>query len=93
MAPTHEIELAQQIIQNDPDKAAPLLKLLDAFQNSRGDPLAEAMTRDVMLFLYSKTEHCEEAMRGFIAETIVDSHHLVASVCGAFLVPLFVALV
>jgi hypothetical protein len=68
MNSTHGIELAAAVIENDPTKAEPLLKLLHAFATARGDPLNEAMTQDVMMFLYSKTEHCEQGLTEFISQ-------------------------
>lgn len=79
MTSTQALQLTQRIIRNDLDVSGPLLKLLDAFATARGDPLGEAMTRDVMLLLYSKTDHCEEKMREFISqEQPVDQTRLVA---------------
>lgn len=67
MTSTHALELTSQILQ-DPANAGPLLCLLYAVAGSHGDPLAEAMARDVMLFCYSKHEHCETSMLSFISE-------------------------
>lgn len=80
MTSTHAplIDLAQDVIQNDITKAAPLLQLLGKFGSARGDPMEEADRRDVMLWLYSKTEHCEDSMRQFISEVEVDQSRLVA---------------
>lgn len=67
MTSSHAVELASQITQ-DPTAAVPLLRLLHAFAASRGDPLAEAMTRDVMLHVYTRIEHCENSMLEFLSE-------------------------
>jgi hypothetical protein len=67
MNSSHALELTRQIIQNDLEAAEPLLKLLDAFIGAE-KTRDEAMTRDVMLFLYTKTDHCEESMRKFISQ-------------------------
>lgn len=67
MTSSQGVELATQILE-DPTKATPLLRLLNAFNASRGDPLVDAMTKDVMLFVYSKLEHCEDSMMSFLSE-------------------------
>ena len=79
MTSTQGVAVASSIINPDPViKAGPLLVLLDAFLNARGDPLAEVMVRDVKRFLYSQTEHSDEAMVGFISEAAKDLSHLAA---------------
>lgn len=78
MDSAHALKLTRDIIQNDPSRSRPLLILLDTIANSRGDPLTEAVARDVMLFLYSQLDHCEESMRGFIAQEEPDQVQLVA---------------
>lgn len=66
MDSTHALELARAIIQNDLDAAIPLLKLLYAF-TELNDTLTEAAARDVLLFVYTKTDHCEDSMKEFIS--------------------------
>lgn len=61
------IELAERIIQNDIEAAGPMVYLLKAFKDSRGDPAAEIMMDDVIHFLYAKTIHCDEAIEVFVA--------------------------
>lgn len=78
MTSNHALELAQLITRNSIEVSGPLLFLLDAFLRARGDPLAEAMTQDVMKFLYAQTEHCDESMQGFISQQEADQHRLVA---------------
>ena len=74
MTSAHALQLTQLVIENDLDKAGPLLQLLSAFAGSHRIK-DEAMTRDVMIFLYSKTDHCETAMKEFISQ---DDHPLAA---------------
>lgn len=64
-------DLAETVLKNDPDKAKPLLLLIDVLlrANQRG-PVGESIVLDVKKFIYSKTEHSEEAMDRFIAEII-----------------------
>lgn len=68
MTSAHALELTSTIIKNDVDLAVPLLKLLNGLSLAREDPKWEEAMRQVMLFLYSKTPHCEEAMRKFISQ-------------------------
>jgi len=60
-------ELAEELTE-DPTKAIPLLRLLNAFKESRGDPLGEAMIDEVMLSVYTKIEHCRESMADFLSD-------------------------
>lgn len=78
MTSAHALKLKSEILENDPTKAAPLLLLLHAFANSRGDPLAEAMTWDVMLDVYRELEHCRESMESFISQRKNDQSPLAA---------------
>ena len=71
MNPTHApllIQWASDVLQNDISKAVSLLKIVNKCGNSRGDPLEEADRRDFMLWLYSKTEHCEDSMQQLISK-------------------------
>lgn len=65
MTSAHAVELASQILQ-DNAAAIPLLRLLYAFSISPGDPLAEAMKRDVLMHVWTKTDNCEEGMITFL---------------------------
>jgi len=65
MASSLEVELANDITE-DPTKASPLLRLLYSFYTSRGDPLGEAMMKEVMLGVYTKVDHCEDSMVSFL---------------------------
>lgn len=56
------------LIMADPTTAIPLLKLLNAFKESRGDPLGEVMMEEVMLHVYTKIDHCREAMCEFLTD-------------------------
>jgi hypothetical protein len=70
---SHALEvtlLINEVIKNDITRSVPLLKLLGYYWSSRGDPLEEADRRDVMLWLYAKTDHCEDSMRRLISEEI-----------------------
>lgn len=66
-------DLAETVLKNDPDKAKPLLLLIDVLlrANQRG-PVGESIVLDVKKFIYSKTEHSKEAMDRFIAEIIAE---------------------
>lgn len=66
MTSTRALELSAHIIKNDIDLAGPVLQLMNVALTARGDPDREATVRAVMLFLYSKTTHCEDAMEEFI---------------------------
>lgn len=66
MTSTHALELTARIIQNDLNTAVPLIYLLDAFLTARKDPTGEIMAREVLRFLYTKTEDCETALAQFI---------------------------
>lgn len=66
MTSTHALELTARIIQNDLYIAAPLIYLLDAFLTAKKDPTGEIMARDVIRFLYTKTEHCDKGLTEFI---------------------------
>lgn len=68
MTSTQALALTTQIIENDSEIAAPLLILVDAFLNARGDPMSEKMALDVKRYLYSKTEHSDDSMARFIAQ-------------------------
>lgn len=78
MDSAHALKLTRDVIQNDPSRSGPLLILLGTIANARGDPLDEAVARDVMLYLYSQLDHCEESMRCFIAQQEPDQARLVA---------------
>jgi hypothetical protein len=69
------VALASKTLQGNP---IAFLLLLDAFLNARGDPLAEAMAGDVQRFVYSKTEHSDNAMQQLISEAGKDLSHLAA---------------
>lgn len=56
------------LIMADPTTAIPLLKLLNAFKESRGDPLGEVMMEEVMLHVFTKVERCRDAMCEFLTE-------------------------
>lgn len=77
MTSTRALELTTQILA-DPTVAIPLLLLLNAFANSKGDPLSEAMTRDVMLHVWTKTSSCEEGMVRFLSEQEANPEQLAA---------------
>lgn len=70
--------LATTILQNNTDKAGPLLLFVDALLTARGDPIGEAVVLDVKRFIYSKTEHSEQSMERFIAEASEKSSNLAA---------------
>lgn len=70
MTSTQGNDLASQIIRNDPSKAEPLLRLLYAFREAKGDPISEAMTQDVLKYLYTFTDDCDEAMLRFISHPL-----------------------
>lgn len=65
MTSARALALTEEIIKNDLDTAEPLLKLLHAVTQASDD----GMTRDVMLFLYSKTNDCQKSMVRFISES------------------------
>lgn len=67
MTSSQGVGLADNLTE-DPTKAISLLRLLDAFYKSRGDPLSEAMMDDVMLHVYTKVEHCRESMAKLLSE-------------------------
>lgn len=67
MTSDRALELTTLILQ-DTTSADPLLQLLYAFANAKGDPLSEAMTHDVMMHVWTKIERCEEAMIRFLQE-------------------------
>lgn len=67
MTSAEALELAHQVIEDNPEKAGPLVKLLYAFRESRGDPLGEVMMNEVIGTLYTKTEHCESSIKKFIS--------------------------
>lgn len=68
MTSSQALLLTSKIIENDSEIAAPLLILIDAVLNARGDPMGEVMAADVKRFLYCRTEHSDESMARFIAE-------------------------
>ena len=68
MNSAHALELTNDIINNNPEKAGSLLVLLSAIQSSRGDPEAELMADEVMDFLYAKTEHFHKGRKEFISQ-------------------------
>ena len=65
MTSVHALETTTLILA-DTTIAEPLLRLLYAFANAKGDPRAEAMTHDVMLYVWTKIEKCEEGMILFL---------------------------
>lgn len=67
MTSIRALELTTQILE-DPNKAVPLLQLLHAVANARGDPLGEAMVHDLLLHVWTKVPTCEEAMIDFLSE-------------------------
>lgn len=67
MASSQGVELADSILE-DPTKAIPLLRLLHLFNTSRGDPLRAVEADEIMLHVYTRIEHCREAMVGFLSE-------------------------
>ena len=67
MTSSQGLELATLILE-DPTKATPLLRLLKAFEVSRGDPLGETMMHDVMLHVYTHSDHCRQSMEDFLSE-------------------------
>ena len=70
MTSTQALALTSKIIENDSEIAAPLLILVEAVLNARGDPMGEVMATDVKRFLYSRTEHSDEGMARFISESL-----------------------
>ena len=78
MTSAQALALASKIIQNDPEIAAPLLVLADAFLSAHGDAMGEKMATDVKRFLYSKTEDSDRNMARFISEAGSDLSHLAA---------------
>lgn len=68
MTSTRGVELAEEIIQDDLKKAGPMVILLHAFKNGRGDPEAEAMMDDVIQFCFSRTEFCGKAIEDFVSD-------------------------
>lgn len=60
-------QLALEVIQNDPQKAAPLVKLLYAFKNSSSDANGEMMMDEVIGSLYLLTNHCQESLKEFVS--------------------------
>lgn len=68
MTSSRALELTSRIIQNDVQISAPLICLLDAFLTAEKDPIGETMARDVLRFLYTKTEHCDNALSEFIEQ-------------------------
>lgn len=78
MTSAQALMLTSKIIQTDLEVAGPLLLIVVAVYKARGDAMAEAMTRDVMKFLYSKTEHSEQGMEEFISEGESSLSHLAA---------------
>lgn len=70
MTSTRGVELAEQVLENQMEKAEPLVKLLYAFKNARGDPEAEVMMDKVIQFCYNKTEHCYEGIDKFASDSI-----------------------
>lgn len=67
MTSSQGMELAALILE-DPTRAIPLLRLLNGFNVARGDPLGEEVIGDVMLFVYSKVEHCRQSMNDYLAD-------------------------
>ena len=78
MTSTQGVKLACAVIENNPEKAAPFLILLEAVFIARGDPMGEVMVRDVKRYLFSQTENCDEAIERFISEAVSGSSHLAA---------------
>lgn len=67
MTSSQGVELADDILE-DPTKAIPLLRLLNMYKTSRGDPLREEELDEVMLHVYAKIEHCRASMAKFLSE-------------------------
>lgn len=53
------LELAHDVIDHDPGKAAPLVRLLYVFKHSHADPRREAETSTVLKALWSETDESE----------------------------------
>lgn len=68
MTSAQALVLTSKIIENDTELAGPLLVLVEACLNARGDPMGEVMARDVKRFLYAKTDHSDAGMAKFISE-------------------------
>lgn len=85
MTSTRARQLVNEIIENEPSKASTLLALVGILKPPDGGPSDEAVADDVLMYLYSKTDHCRKSMEGFIAESgksssgpLEDSKHLPA---------------
>lgn len=78
MTSTHALELAHQIIENDPQKTAPLVKLLYAFKVWHADPLGQAMMREVLNGLFAETDYCDVAIERFATEADEKSRSIAA---------------
>jgi len=70
MTSTRAVQLAEQILENQMEKAEPLVRLLYAFKIARGDPEAEVMMDAVIQYCYNKTEHCYEGIEAFVSGSI-----------------------
>jgi hypothetical protein len=78
MTSAQALSLASTVLKNNSEKAAPLLLLLNALLDARGDPLEESIVLDVKRYIYSRTEHSEQGMELFISEAAQDSSGLAA---------------
>lgn len=65
MTSTRAVALAEEVLQNQMEKAEPLFKLLYAFKQARSDPEAEVMMDAAIQFCYNNTEHCFDGMKKF----------------------------
>lgn len=70
MTSVHALELANTIVQNDPGTVGPLITLLYAFRSSRGDPLGEAMTQDVLRHLFTRVEEIDDAIEAYVSKSL-----------------------
>lgn len=63
--PSHARDLVAQIVHDDPEIAAALVRLFVLSDGST--PVGSAIRTDAMKFAYSFTDDCSEAMEKFIA--------------------------
>lgn len=78
MTSAHALDLALQIIENDPQKAGPLVKLLYAFKSGHSDPLGQAMMREVLNRLFAVTDHCDVAVERYATEADDETRSIAA---------------
>ena len=67
MTSTQGVEIANSVIENNPEKAGTLVRLLYAFRESAGDPEGEIMMDEVISALYVRTSHCQDGIKNFVA--------------------------